>query len=116
MYLIRKRITKEKPVCIFGQECHQVLWSKYNKIFGIHNDVAGLAFYIFNALIAAFLVIGIEPVELWNKLAKIFILVGAVTSLYLVYIQWQVIKIWCFWCLVSAITVFLMAIIILANL
>jgi len=115
VYLIRQRRAQKRPVCVIGQSCHQVLESKYNKLFGISNDAAGLAFYIIISIVTAFLVIGIEPMLIWEKLAKILILGGALISLYFIYLQWQVIMYWCFWCVMSAITIFLMALIVLTS-
>lgn len=117
VYLIRQRKAGQRPICVIGEECHLVLESKYNRILGIvHNDVLGLILYIFIAFITAFLVIGIEPIFLWNRIAQISILAGTATSLFLIYIQWRIIKVWCFWCLMSAFTVFMMAFIILLSL
>lgn len=116
VYLIKKRKAGERPVCVIGEQCHEVLESEYNKILGIHNDIFGLALYILISFVAAFLVIGIEPMAFWKKLASISILAATVASLYLIYLQWRIIKAWCFWCLISAFTVFLMAIIILSSL
>lgn len=116
VYLIKKRKAGERPVCVIGEQCHQVLESKHNKTLGVHNDVLGLALYILISFITAFLVIGIEPMAFWKKLASISILAAAVASLYLIYLQWRVIRAWCFWCLISAFTVFLMAGIILTTL
>lgn len=115
VYLIRKRMAREKPICIISKSCHQVLESKYNKIFGISNDVAGLIFYIIFSFIAAWLVIGIEPMIWWDRLAKALITGGVLLSLYFIYLQWRVIKVWCFWCLMSAFTIFLMALVILIS-
>jgi len=114
-YLIQKRLAKKRPVCILGEECHQVLESKYSTILGIPNDITGFAFYIAISFITAFLVIGIEPIIWWDRLAEILILGGAVMSVYFTYLQWRVIRVWCTWCLVSAFTVFLMALIVLTS-
>lgn len=114
-YLIRKRLARERSVCVIGQECHQVVESKYNNILGIPNEIVGLGFYTVISLIMAFLVIGVEPIEFWDVVAKILIGIGTIMSLVFVYLQWQVIKAWCFWCLMSAITVFLMAIIVITS-
>lgn len=113
VYLIKKRKTQEKPACILGEDCCKVLESKYNKIFGVHNDILGLVFYILISFIAAFLVIGVEQQGLWVVLAKIMIFGGVVMSLFFIYLQWRVIKAWCFRCLMSAFTTFLMAIVVL---
>lgn len=113
VYLIRKRKAQEKPVCILGEDCSKVLESKYNKFFGIHNDIAGLSFYIVASFITAFLVIEVGPQNLWNVSAKLLIFGAVAMSLLFIYLQWRVIRKWCFWCLMSAATIFLMTIIIL---
>jgi len=114
-YLIRKRIASEKPVCPIGEGCSVVLESKYNKIFIIPNDVMGLLFYISTAFITAFLVIGISPLAFWNLIIKLSVGFGSVLSLFFTYLQWRVIRAWCFWCLMSAFTIWLMGAIILAT-
>ena len=115
VYLIRKKIVHERPVCILGEECNKVLESKHNSIFGIPNYYLGLLFYIILSFITAFLVIGVEPLIVWERIAEILIAGAAVMSLYLIYLQWRVIRAWCFWCLMSAFTVFVMAIIVLTS-
>ncbi|MBI2464374.1 hypothetical protein HYV57_05445 [Candidatus Peregrinibacteria bacterium] len=114
-YLIRTRIEHEKPVCPIGESCVLVLNSKYNKIFIIPNDILGLLFYISASFISSFLVIGIGPLMFWELLFKLSVLIGAVLSLVFTYLQWRVIKAWCFWCLMSAFTIWFMGIIILAS-
>lgn len=113
VYLIRKRKAQEHTVCIIGEACEQVLESKYNKIFGLHNDILGLVFYILVSLITAFLALEIEPVKWWEVLAKILIFAGVLSSIFFTYLQWRVIKAWCFWCVMSAVTIFLMGIVAL---
>lgn len=115
VYLIRKRLASEKPVCPVGENCALVLASKYGKLFVVPNDVLGLLFYVAVSFMSAFLVIGVEPLFLWSFILKISVVLGALLSLFLTYLQWRVIKAWCFWCLMSAFTVWLMGIIILAN-
>ncbi|MBI1866494.1 MAG: hypothetical protein HY005_01700 [Candidatus Staskawiczbacteria bacterium] len=117
MYLIRKRIASEKPICPIGDNCALVLESKYNKIFIIPNDVLGLLFYIMASFVSAFLVIGVEPLAFWDFIFKFSVLIGAIMSLFFTYLQWKVICAWCFWCLMSAFTIWLMGtIIIISNL
>lgn len=113
-YLIEKRKAREKPVCLLGDDCQKVLQSKYNKIFGINNDILGLFFYVFISFVVAFLVIGVEPLWFWDLTMRLAVSAGGLMSLFLIYLQWKVIKSWCFWCLMSAGTTFLMAAILLA--
>lgn len=115
VYLIRKRIASEKPVCPIGEGCAAVLTSKYSKMFIIPNDILGLLSYIIISFIAAFLVIGVEPVFLWNFVLKILIVTASLMSILLTYLQWRVIHAWCFWCLMSAFTIWLMGTIILIS-
>ena len=115
VYLIRKRLLSEKPICPIGENCVLVLTSQYSKIFVIPNDVLGLLFYIMASFIAGFLVIGIEPVVFWSFILKLSVAVGTLLSLFFTYLQWRVIRAWCFWCLMSAFTIWLMGIIILAS-
>ena len=120
-YLIRKRIAAERPVCPIGEGCETVLNSKYNKFFGVvHNDILGIAFYVGAAIISALVVINEGNQEFVNLLINIMalMLAGATTmSLVFTYLQWKVIKAWCFWCIMSAVTVAAMdAIIIVIKL
>ena len=115
VYLIRKRIAGERPICVIGKECHKVLESGYNKIFGIPNDISGLIFYFVVSLLTALLLIGVEPLVWWGKATEIIILGGVLISLYFIYVQWRIIKVWCFRCLMSAFIIFLMGIIVLTK-
>jgi uncharacterized membrane protein len=115
VYLIRKRIASETPVCPIGGGCVQVLTSKYNKTFFIHNDVLGLLFYAMASFISGFLVVGVGPLAFWDIIFKLSVAFAALSSLFFTYLQWRVIKAWCFWCLMSACTIFLMGIIILVS-
>ena len=115
VYLVRKRIASEQPVCLIGEDCTLVLTSRYNKLFIIPNDVLGLLFYIAVSFIAGFLVIGIEPLAFWAFVFKLSVAIGALLSLFFTYLQWRVIRAWCFWCLMSAFTIWLMGAIILIS-
>lgn len=115
VYLIRKRIAAQAPVCLLGEDCTLVLTSTYRKIFGVSNDILGFVFYVFISLLSAFLVIGVQPMSLWQTLFQIAVGVGSLISLFLTYLQWRVIKAWCFWCVMSACTIWLMGVIILIS-
>ena len=115
VYLIRKRIAAERPICPIGGDCEIVLSSKYNHLFGIPNDILGLAGYVGMAIPASLLVIGVGPMETLLLFMKIFVGLASVMSLVLFYLQWRVIRAWCFWCIMSACTVWLMAAILLTS-
>ena len=102
-YLIYKRRRDEHPVCVIGKGCSVVLDSKYNKTLGIHNDILGLMYYV-----AAGVSIGLGlPYEFLG----ILIGIGAISSLVFMYIQFFVLKSFCFWCTASAVTVFTMVVV-----
>ena len=115
VYLVRTRISAQKPICPIGGDCHVVLTSKWSRIFIVPNDILGLLNYIGIAFLSAFLVIGFGPVSLWFFILKVIITLTSLLSLFFVYLQWKVIKAWCFWCVMSACTFWLMGIIILVN-
>lgn len=115
VYLIKKRKIGEKPFCVLGESCHVVLESRYNRLLYIHNDVLGLVFYIAILLVTALLVIGTGQKQTLDFLARFLIFGGVVVSGVLLYIQWKIIKKWCFWCIGSAITIFLMSVIVLVS-
>lgn len=111
-YLVRTRIGGEHLVCPIGGGCEAVLHSKYNRTFFVPNDIAGLLLYIAMAKIAALLVIGVEPTRLWMILLQALVGVASFASLVFTYLQWKVIKAWCFWCVMSAVTIWSMGIIL----
>lgn len=117
-YLIRKRRAAQAPVCPIGEDCTVVLTSRYGKMLGlISNDLLGFIFYVGIAVIAAFLVNGVGPVIWWDRIARVSIAAGSAFSLFLIYIQWRVLKAWCFWCVMSAFTLFgMLAVILTQNL
>ncbi|MBI5045531.1 MAG: vitamin K epoxide reductase family protein [Candidatus Niyogibacteria bacterium] len=117
IYLIKKRLAVEPPICVIGYECRKVLESEYSSILGVHNDTLGLSFYIMVAALDILLALGINPKNIIDLLLEIIIVSGTITSAALLYLQWRVIRAWCFWCVVSAATVFVMlAVIIFGNL
>ncbi len=115
VYLIRTRIASEKPVCPIGGDCVAVLTSKYRKMFLVPNDALGLFAYIVIAFLSAFLVIGVPPVVVWGTLLTVFVAAASLMSLLFTYLQWRVIRAWCFWCLMSAFTMWLMGIILMVR-
>ena len=113
VYLIRKRISAQAPICPIGEGCATVLTSRWSKILIVPNDVMGFLAYIAIAVISALLLIEVEPMTLWDSALKILVGLASLASIFFTYLQAKVIKAWCFWCLMSASTIWLMAIIII---
>ena len=116
-YLILKRVREERPICPIGNDCHTVLTSKYNRLFGIHNDILGLGFYLLIlalSVIGAFgdsAMIGMSEKE-FRSLVLLVLLGGSIFSFSLVMIQWRWVKAWCFWCLSSSVNIWLMTLLV----
>lgn len=106
VYLIRTRRAMRAPVCPIDGGCSTVLESKYNKLFFISNDTLGLLFYLGTAGLSVLMATNTNP--LWRTLITLAVAAGSLMSLVFTYLQWRVIRAWCFWCLMSAITIWLM--------
>ena len=115
IYLIIERKRARPPVCVIGESCRLVLKSKYNSILGIHNDVYGFVFYLMILIISLLLIFNYESWEWLGSAIKLLIILGVVQSFIFVYLQWRVIKAWCFWCLTSAVIIFLMFVAVIAE-
>lgn len=109
-HLIKERLAQRVPVCFIGADCGKVLESQYNKLFGVHNDVLGIIYYLGTGLIlaAAYLEFLPIPNALLLDLVLLGSIVGSVASAYFTYLQGAVIKAWCSWCLTSAVVTWLM--------
>ena len=96
-----------KPLyCPIGDNCDEVVRSKYGKTFGVDNTIPGMAFYI---LIFVYAIGGMlnrnifkEPIIYYSIVG---ISLGAVLfSAYLAYIQKFVLKKWCYYCIISSVS------------
>lgn len=114
-YLIRERYASRKPICPIGGGCSQVLESRYNKTLGIYNDLLGLAFYVAMSVVAALLLLEVGALTLLNQAAAVSTGIALLMSARFFYLQWRVIHAWCFWCLLSALTILLMSLILLLS-
>jgi len=103
-YICYKKAKKEAMVCHLGGKCENVLYSKWNKTFGMSNEYGGLAYYSLVIILAALSLAGTTTLfSIDINLIFLIIAGGAfLFSIYLVYLQAYVIKDWCQYCLVSA--------------
>jgi uncharacterized membrane protein len=88
-------------VCPLDHDCSKVTESKWAQVLGIRNEVLGLLFYI-AMLSAGFLLFfrsGSANILLSIKLATA---VGALFSLFLIWVQFYKVKDYCFYCMISA--------------
>ena len=114
-YLLYCRTGRQPAACPIGDRahCRAVLESKYNSaFFGIHNDLLGVVFHTCIVAAAGYaLVTGSLPTQAFLGL-RLAIGGSAAFSVYLVYVQSQVLKQWCFWCVLSALTTWTMAVVV----
>lgn len=101
---IRDHKERDVPlVCMVGFDCHSVVHSDYSKIFNIRVEILGMLYYALVAIAYLFFISfeGVLPnllvgfVALTSLLAFLF-------SLYLIGVQFFILKKGCSWCLVSA--------------
>jgi uncharacterized membrane protein len=102
LYLNYERVNnKRPPVCIIGSDCKEVWASKYSKTFGVSNEILGIVFYSTISVIETAILAGVGSKELYLG-QIILILSGTIMSIYFIFLQWKIIKKWCFWCTISA--------------
>jgi uncharacterized membrane protein len=91
-------------VCPLGSDCNSVVYSSYSKFFGIDVTTFGIFYYgLISALYAFFMIFpSITPDYLYviGFLLSVF---AVIFSVYLLIIQFLVIREWCFWCVCSAV-------------
>ena len=100
-YLSWNSMKKKPLVCPINQDsCNIVIESKWNRIFYFKNEVFGIIFYISVIIGALLLFFNI------GSMIKIYLLIATgiavLFSAFLVYLQANVIKNYCFYCLISA--------------
>ncbi|MDQ5944177.1 MAG: hypothetical protein QG658_244 [Patescibacteria group bacterium] len=96
--------TRDGLSCGFTGGCERVLTSQYSElpILGIPTALLGVVFYAVVLFLVMFSVINREPIRRLPMLA--WSTIGFVSSLGLTSIQAFIIKAWCQYCLLSALT------------
>lgn len=99
----KKRQQDGKLVCIFGSDCTAVVESKYSKIFGVRLESLGMLYYI---AVFGFFAVWLFDKNMLDYFQFVFLITsfGFIFSIYLTYLQAFVLKNWCTYCLVSALS------------
>lgn len=103
-YIHIKKKKNEPMVCLIGDDCNQVVRSKYNHMFGIPNEVVGMVYYAAAAAGALLLGGGVSAVfgiPVWGALV-VAGGIATVSSLILLCVQAFVLRQWCDYCIASA--------------
>lgn len=103
-YIYYKKARNENLVCLIGQDCNKVLNSKYNKTFGLPNELLGMLYYGAVVLFMLVLLFGFNQIGFISLFVFLIIIGGlaAVFSVILIFIQAFILKEWCEYCLASA--------------
>lgn len=116
LYLLRKHSVHKNPVCVIGDQCHVVWESKYSKTLGISNDLLGMMFYLLVGILEIAIMGNIGAGTALIQVESLVIVAGFCMSIYFFYVQWRVIRAWCFWCILSGVTTLLMAVVLFGSL
>jgi len=98
-----KKQMGQTMVCPLSSNCDSVVYSSYSKFFGIDVTTFGLFYYGAIATLYGFFVAFPNYVpEYMYVIGFLMTALAVIFSVYLIIVQFLVIKEWCFWCLVSA--------------
>lgn len=108
LYIFYKKQRQEKLACFIGQDCNEVVTSKYSHIYGVPNEVLGIIFYILVLGLVGLVALGTTQLYGIPVLSAVHAVafVALLLSLYLTAIQAFVLKSWCEYCLVVMLTNF----------
>ena len=115
-YLYLSELENQPLVCIPYNNCAEVLRSEYSKIYGLSISLVGFIYFIFLFLLTLIAFVNKDFISS----GVIFSFLGFIFSIYLIYLQFKVIKNYCLYCLIvdfNTIIIFLfyLAISILLN-
>jgi len=102
VYLTAKRFIGGPIPCFVFTGCDTVAQSPYALLFGVPLSALGIFYYLSVILLAIFYFETKQQGAM--KLFSVFSVVGFLASVYFVYLQAFVIKAFCFYCLLSAVT------------
>ena len=94
IYFIKKK--NKKLACFIGKDCNKVLNSKYGKTFGIHNEIAGIIYYII------IIVLLVQPTVQIMIFLNMIAGLSTLFTLYLLFVQLVILKEWCDYCLFAS--------------
>lgn len=99
----KKKTAVEGMACPMDGSCEDVITSKYSKFLGLDVEVLGMLYYM--SIIVAYTIFLFTPqvAPNWFVFGIVMSSAAAVLfSAYLTYLQGVTLKMWCTWCLVSA--------------
>ena len=103
IYIYYAKRYKDQLACPSGDECNEVVNSKYAKFFGISLEYLGFLYYA--VIFIGYLSLLLQPSLQETLLLPGLFLLSAFSflfSLYLLFVQGAILRRWCIWCLLSA--------------
>ena len=115
-YLYLSELENQPIICVPNSSCTKVLKSEYSQIYGMSISLLGFIYFIFLFLLTLVAFVNKDFISA----GVIFSFLGFIFSIYLIYLQFNVIKDYCVYCLIIdsvTITIFLLYLItvILVN-
>jgi len=95
-YLYLSELENQPLVCIPYNNCTEVLRSEYSKIYGLSISLVGFIYFIFLFLLTLIAFVNKDFISS----GVIFSFLGFIFSIYLIYLQFKVIKNYCLYCLI----------------
>jgi uncharacterized membrane protein len=112
IYLTVHHYTAEPVPCSIITGCEQVLTSSYAEMYGIPTAAFGIAAYLTAFVLALFSAFGNR--QTWNLFGAV-VVVMAIFTAWLIYLQAVVIEAFCQFCLISAATTATLLLIFLVS-
>jgi uncharacterized membrane protein len=107
VYVARGNYTRQALWCPIIDGCNAVVNSPYSRVFGVPMSYFGFIYYLYMFALAARL--AFDPLSSSLRFrAVLYAGVGAATSMYFMYLQLGFIRQVCVYCLISAVTTFLL--------
>lgn len=111
LYIYRTKKKKTKLICPRESNCEKVVHSTHATTMGIPNELLGVLFYTTQGALWTGLLLVPELASAWYVFILTILTVGGVIfSIYLIALQWLVIRAWCMWCLGSTLATALITI------
>ena len=102
VYLTAKRFIGGPIPCFVFTGCDTVAQSPYALLFGVPLSVIGIFYYLSVILLVVFYFETKQQIAM--KMFSLLSVVGFLASIYFIYLQAFVIKAFCFYCILSAVT------------
>ncbi len=112
IYLTIHHYTAEPVPCSIITGCEQVLTSNYAELYGIPTAAFGIAAYLTAFVLALFSASGNR--QTWNLFGAVVVVMAVFTG-WLIYLQAVVIEAFCQFCLISAATTLTLLLMFLAS-